>query len=219
MIKNDDILAIRQIPKRLARAAAQAIYNTVFDDILKDNPTIYDGVALFHSNHSNLGSSALSASSYMATRKAMAQQTAYGNSEEYLNLYPKYLIVPVDLEDTAFKLCHSPVYVNAAAYWDGGNAAEAATTPNIIPQKFKTDYIVVPRWTDANDWIAVADPNMCPTIVVGFLDGKEEPEIFIQDQPSVGSLFYADKIVYKIRHIWGVAVFDYRPFYKHVVTG
>ena len=218
MIKNDDILAIRQIPKRLARAAAQALYNAIFDDILKDNATIYDSKALFHSSHSNLGTSALSATSYMATRKAMAQQTAYGNSEEYLNLYPKYLIVPVDLEDTAFKLCHSPVYVNAAAYYTGGDAAEAATTPNIIPQKFKTDYIVVPRWSDTNDWIAVADPNMCPTIVVGFLDGKEEPEIFIQDQPSVGSLFYADKIVYKIRHIWGVAVFDYRPFYKHVVS-
>ena len=218
MIKNDDILAIRQIPKRLARAAAQALYNAIFDDILKDNATIYDSKSLFHSSHSNLGTSALSATSYMATRKAMAQQTAYGNSEEYLNLYPKYLIVPVDLEDTAFKLCHSPVYVNAAAYYTGGDAAEAATTPNIIPQKFKTDYIVVPRWSDTNDWIAVADPNMCPTIVVGFLDGKEEPEIFIQDQPSVGSLFYADKIVYKIRHIWGVAVFDYRPFYKHVVS-
>ena len=112
MIKNDDIMAIRQIPKRLARAAAQALYNAIFDDIFKDNATIYDNKALFHSSHSNLGSSALSASSYMATRKAMAQQTAYGNSEEYLNLYPKYLIVPVDLEDTAFKLCHSPVYVN-----------------------------------------------------------------------------------------------------------
>jgi len=218
MIKNDDIMAIRQIPRRLARAAAQALYNAIFDDILKDNATIYDSVALFHSSHNNLGSSALSASSFMATRKAMAQQTAYGNSEEYLNLYPKWLIVPVDLEDTAFKICHSPVYVSAASYYSGGTASEAATTPNIVPQKFKTDYIVVPRWTDANDWIAVADPNMCPTIVVGFLDGKEEPEIFIQDQPSVGSLFYADKIVYKIRHIWGVAVFDYRPFYKHVVS-
>ncbi|MCD6166184.1 hypothetical protein J7K19_05715 [bacterium] len=218
MIKNDDILAVRQIPKRLARAAAQALYNAIFDDILKDNATVYDNVALFHSNHNNLGSTALSPTSYMATRKAMGQQTAYGNSEEYLNLYPKYLIVPLDLEHEAFKLCHSPVYVNQAAYYDGGGASEAATTPNIIPQKFKTDYIVVPRWTDANDWIAVADPNMCPTIVVGFLDGNEDPEIFIQDQPSVGSLFYADKIVYKIRHIWGVAVFDYRPFYKHVVS-
>jgi hypothetical protein len=32
-------------------------------------------------------------------------------------------------------------------------------------------------------------------------------------------MFAADKIVYKIRFIWGFAILNYRPFYKHVVAG
>ena len=209
MIKNDDLLAIKQIPRKLARAAARTLHRAIFNDILAGNPEIYDTLQLFCAAHGNLGNQALSQSSFMQARVAMAKQTAYGASEETLNLYPRWLVVPPDLEEIAFKLCNSRVTVVAN---------ENATTPNIVPTKFQTDYIVVPYWTDANDWVAVCDPKDCPTIIVGFLDGREEPELFIQDQPNVGSMFTADKITYKIRHVWGVMVADYRGFYKGVVS-
>ena len=41
---------------------------------------------------------------------------------------------------------------------------------------------------------------------MGFLDGREDPELFVQDAPTVGSLFSSDEITYKIRHIYGSTV-------------
>ena len=82
-------------------------------------------------------------------------------------------------------------------------------TMNIIPVWY---------WTDANDWCTAADPADIPGIEMGFLDGRQEPELFVQDTPNVGSMFSADKLTYKIRHIYGGAVTDYRAFTKAVVA-
>jgi hypothetical protein len=49
------------------------------------------------------------------------------------------------------------------------------------------------------------------------MDGREEPELFVQDNPTVGSLFTNDKITWKIRHIYGGNVTDFRGGTKAVV--
>jgi hypothetical protein len=53
---------------------------------------------------------------------------------------------------------------------------------------------------------------------VGFFNGREDPELFLQDQPTLGSVFSNDKLTYKIRHIYGGAVMDFRAFYGGVVA-
>jgi len=70
-------------------------------------------------------------------------------------------------------------------------------------QSMVPEIIPVSYWTDATDWVTLADPSRFPVLEIGFLDGKEEPELFIQDSPTVGSLFSNDKVTYKIRHIYG----------------
>ncbi len=207
MIANDDVGAIRRIPGRLARAAANTLYRTVFD-VVKDNAVIYDSLALFHATHNNLGSSALDATSLLAAKKSMGKQTAYGATTEVLGLVPQHILVPLDLEDTAFRLTNSNSVI--------GVANNAGTEPN-FHSTYGLEVIVVPYWTDANNWALVCNPADCPTIEVGFFNGQEEPELFVQDQPNVGSMFTADKITYKIRHIYGVCVLDYRGMYKSVV--
>ena len=72
-------------------------------------------------------------------------------------------------------------------------------------------------WTDVNDWSISADVMDVPGIEIGFLDGNQEPELFVQDNPTVGSMFANDKVTYKIRHIYGGAVTDFRAFDKSVV--
>jgi len=57
-----------------------------------------------------------------------------------------------------------------------------------------------------------------PTIEIGFLNGREEPELFVQDEPTNGSMFSNDKITYKVRHIYGGAVLDYRGLQGNVVA-
>ncbi len=208
-IMNDDMQLVRQIPVRLGEAAVRTLRHAIFNTVLRDNPTIYDGVALFHATHGNLGSTALSAAELSVVRRAMRDQMPYGVTTQPLGAsnLPRRLFVPAELEEIAFKLSNSAPYVLASD--------ENATTPNIHRG---IEYTVVDEWTDANDWVAAADPANTPIIELGFLNGREEPELFVQDAPTIGSVFTADKITYKIRHIWGYAVLDYRGLYKEVVA-
>ncbi|MFO1322213.1 MAG: hypothetical protein U1F52_21610 [Burkholderiales bacterium] len=198
-IANDDVGLIREIPKRLATAAARTLGSFVLD-FLRTNATIYDGVALFHATHGNLGSSALSAVSLYAAWLAMGKQAEYGSTER-LHLRGKYLLVPYELEELANNLL-----------------VRDTNNDRFFIQNQGIEVVPVWDWTDANDWVLAADPNARHGIEVGFLDGREDPEFFIQDVPSSGSIFSNDRITLKIRHIYGGAVTDFRPFYKGAVA-
>jgi hypothetical protein len=52
-------------------------------------------------------------------------------------------------------------------------------------------------------------------IGVAFLNGNEEPELFIQANENVGEMFSMDVQNVKIRHEWREVITDYRPFYRH----
>lgn len=199
MIKNDDVGVIRRIPTKLSRAAKRTLAKFVFD-FLRANPVIYDTKALFHVDHKNLFAAALSKAELALHRLAMLKQTEL-TSDDRIGIAPTRLVVPADLQEAAvdlFKLSTN----NEKTFIQ-------SLTMNIIPVWY---------WTDANDWCTAADPADIPGIEMGFLDGREEPELFVQDTPNVGSVFAADKLTYKIRHIYGGAVTDYRAFTKAVVA-
>lgn len=198
MVKGDQVGAIQKIPKRLAEAAERTLAKFVLD-FLRANPVIYDSVALFHATHNNLGNAALSSTSLYAGRTAMRKQTEPGSSDRVL-AEPRYLWVPMELEET------------------GANLFRRTTNQDrTYVQNMNIEVVPVWYWTDADDWCLSADPEQIPTIEVGFLEGREEPEIFLQDMPSVGSMFANDSLTMKIRHIYGGAVIDYRGVYKSVV--
>jgi hypothetical protein len=210
MITNDDVGAVRRIPVKLGRAAARTLYHAVWNDTILDNPnTTYDSTALFHANHANTGTAALDEAGLLAAENAMRDQTGYGETAHKLGAanMPKYLIIPNELRNVANKLVNSPQAVTAN---------ENATTPNLFQGQYQI--IVVDDWTDANDWYLATDPMNTPILEVGFLGGREDPELFVQDQPTVGSQFTADKTTYKIRHIWGVGILDHRGLYRNVVA-
>ena len=54
-------------------------------------------------------------------------------------------------------------------------------------------------------WLAVNKP-----IEVGFLGGKEDPQLFLQDNPLVGPVFNGDQITWKVRHEYGYVLKDHR---------
>jgi hypothetical protein len=55
---------------------------------------------------------------------------------------------------------------------------------------------------------------MCPTIELGFYGPSDAPELFTQSDPTQGSMFDADKLTYKVRHIYSGTVLDHRAFYR-----
>lgn len=199
MIKNDDVGVIRRIPTKLSRAAKRTLAKFVFD-FLRSNALVYDSKALFHADHNNLFTKALDKPELSAHRLAMLKQTEL-SSNDRIGITPTRLIVPVELQETAvdlFKL-----------FTNNEKTFIQTLTMNIIPVWY---------WTDPKDWYTAADPADIPGIEIGFLDGKQEPELFVQDSPTVGSMFAADKLTYKLRHIYGGAVCDYRAFTKAVVV-
>ncbi|WP_322994048.1 hypothetical protein [Castellaniella sp.] len=200
MIKNDDVGAIQRIPQRLSRAAKRTLAKFVLD-FIRTNPVIYDTKALFHIDHGNLGTAALSAASLAAGRLAMLKQAEAGSNDR-LGIGPRNLWVPADLEEKASDLFRRNT--------NNDETFVQSLKPNIIPVWY---------WLDADDWCLSADPADIPTIEIGFLDGNEEPELFIQDSPTSGSMWTNDTLTWKIRHIYGGNVVDYRGLYKSVVAG
>jgi len=216
-IVNDRIGAIRKIPAAMGRAAKRTLHRFVLNLVTTDNPTMaYDSVALYAAGHSNTGTTALSLAGLGTTRGAMRDQTAFGESAEILGPRnkPKVLIVPNELEMRAKRIVNPPNVSYSISPTDDTNTS-------MDQNAFAGDGIAVLVYdvlTDATDWWAVADPNEVSTVVVGFLNGQQEPEMFVQDQPSVGSVFTADKISYKVRFVFGGVIEEHRSFYRQVVT-
>lgn len=194
MIKNDDVGAIRRIPGKLAMASKRTLAKFVLD-FLVTNAVVYDGLNLFHADHGNLGVATLSAEALSAGRIAMLSQTEQGSNDP-LGIGPKSLLVPMGMEEAAANLFRRKDNIDQTFV--------QSLALNIIPVWY---------WTEPSDWYLVANPSEITGLEIGFLDGKEEPELLVQDNPTVGSLFTNDQITWKIRHIYGGSVLDYRAFY------
>ncbi len=205
-IVNDDLHAIKQIPSKLAVAAAYTLAEFVYG-FLSSNAAIYDGNPLFDAtHHSNLGSSAISSAAVQAGVTAMREQTNFAGKR--IGLRPKYLIVPPELEFTSL------VIVKSAGVPGSNNN-------DINPMMGYTQLLVSPQLpaagTPANSsWYLAADPAEVDTIEIGFVGGQVNPAMFIQDNPLYGLNFTQDAVSYKVRHEYGGAVMDWRGLYRGI---
>lgn len=199
MIANDDVGAILRMPGKLNSAAKRTLSKFIFN-MFVTNPAMNDGNSWFHADHNNLGSTALSAAAYTAGRLAMMRQVEPGSNAE-LGILPKFLMVPADLEEAAYDLFSRNTNID--------KTFAQSLNPTILP---------VWCWSDANDWVQACDKSEHPIIELGFFQGREEPELFIQDNPTQGSMFTNDKVTYKIRHIYGGAPMSEMGVRKNVVV-
>ncbi len=202
VLVNDDLQAIKQMPTKLAVAAAYTLAEFVYG-FLSSNPTIYDGNALFITGapHSNLGAAALSTAAMQTGVTAMREQTNYAGKR--LGLRPHFLIVPPELEWTS-------MVVTKSAGVPGSN------NNDINPMLGYVTPIISPQLSSTTQWFLAGDPREIDTIEIGFVGGQVNPALFIQDQPLFGLNFTQDVITYKIRHEYGGAIVDYRGLYRGV---
>ncbi|MBV2094486.1 MAG: ATP-dependent Clp protease proteolytic subunit [Candidatus Thiodiazotropha sp. (ex Codakia orbicularis)] len=99
-IINDDLGGFTRIPVAYGASAARKEADLVYQ-LLISNPSMSDGFALFSAEHSNQSThgSALSLISLSAGRLIM--RTQKGPNGGYLNIIPRYLIVPAWMESEA----------------------------------------------------------------------------------------------------------------------
>lgn len=212
-LKQDDLGALTDIPKKLGKSARRTLYEFGFDMFDTNAAFAQDSVAWFHSSShgANLLTTAVSQAAILAASLVVRKQ-AEDDSSKRLGLTARLILCPLDLE--------GPINALVRASGEAGTY-DHETDPNVIrqiPEGNAWRVIPVTHWTDANNWYLVCEMAIAETIRIGFVDGKEEPEIYIQDDPKFGARFSADKIQYKIRHWYGGAPVDYRTAVRHTVT-
>lgn len=216
----DDVNRLRSAPLALAQAAYLTLakdISAIFTSNAGVGPTLADSLALFEAGtHANLGTSALTAASWNATRIAMRKQTELHSSERLGGLVvPKFLLVPPDLEQTGLIILGSEGYPGTGNNDVNPEASGANTDARLAAARRRL--VVVDFWTDTNNWAAVGDPRLYPGIGIGYRFGKT-PEIFSVASPTSGLMFTNDTMPIKVRWLYAVGAIDYRPLYKQNVA-
>ena len=211
MFERDDTQRLRQYPFKLATAGLRTISSLVASVFTANNgtgPVMADQKPVFHADHHNLGTSALSAASWEAANEAVWTQdmlTAGNGKAPKLAVDARFLIVPRSLRLAAQHILYPSLTYEANI-----------TSENLQRGQFG-DVITCPEFTDSNNWAAVADPALAPAIIIGERFGLM-PEIYIADNQAQGALFTNDEIRVKARHFLNVMVADHRPMFKSNVA-
>ena len=150
---------------------------------------------------------ALSPASWDAAVQAVYKTTEY-NSGKRLAARPDRALVPIELRKTAYALFLSTQEPGGAN--NDINVARLAADNDPV--------IVVPEFTDATDWVALANPNLAPCVGVGFRFG-EKPEIWSAAEPNSFLMFFQDALPIKVSWFYSVGAIDWRGAYKAVVAG
>lgn len=204
----DSIGVVASIPRRLGRAANRTVHEIVWDEI-ENNPVLdADSVALIASAHNNRlsGDGAISGDNVATLIEALIDQTEQDSGRK-LGLTAWRILTGPTLFQEAWEIANSDVK-------DTTN--QDATRANFIKglgvTAMKTIGIGRTSATK-NRWYVVASPRDAECIVVGFLGGRDRPEIFVQSPtatPTVGASFDADLLTFKIRFGVAAKVVDFR---------
>ena len=195
-IINDDLNGFARLSELFGQAAANLEADVVWGLII-NNTVLADGKALFHADHSNLkgsGGAKPSLTTLSAGRLSFRKQT--GLAGESLNLMPKFLIVPPELETVAEQIIATGYMPTTQ---DNINVLARSVTP-----------IVESRLTDADAWYLACDPAQIDMIVHSYLDGQEG--MFTETRYG----FEVDGVQIKVRKDFGAGILDYRGMYKNI---
>ena len=196
-IINDDLGLFSKIATKYGSAAKRLVNKMVYAQ-LTGNVKMQDNVALFDSKHGNVAGTAEALSVQAIAKAITAMRRQKGiTGDATLNITPKYLVVPPELEMTAYQI------VNSTAAVDGVNSG--------VVNPYKGRFVVVAdaELTDPTAWYLVADATQHDTIEVTYLNGVETPRLETRQG------FDVDGIEYKVAFDCGVSALDFRGLYKN----
>lgn len=196
-IINDDLGLFSKIATKYGSAAKRLVNKMVYAQ-LTGNVKMQDNIALFDTKHGNVAGTgeALSVKAIAKAITAMRRQKGI-TGDATLNITPKYLVVPPELEMVAYQI------VNSTAAVDGVNSG--------VVNPYKGRFVVVAdaELTDPDAWYLVADATQHDTIEVTYLNGVETPRLETRQG------FDVDGIEYKVAFDCGVSALDFRGVYKN----
>lgn len=200
-IKNDDLNLIARLVSRLGRAARRTFAKFVWGLVIS-NTNCADETAFFTSPHGNLLTSALSFSSALTAYIALANRTEQDSGEKIAwmddDSIKPVLVYPTALMETG------EMIVNDAEYFSTNDLTDKKRNP----LKGKITGAQLSLLTDPSDWYMFMPASEVDIAEIAFMDGNEEPEMFVSDLPGADQVFNADKIRHKIRHEYGGTLID-----------
>ncbi|MFB9951004.1 prohead protease/major capsid protein fusion protein [Rhizobium puerariae] len=190
MLVNDDLGAFADVSRELGLSAAR-LEADILANLVKSNPKLSDGKAIFHADHANMVASgtALTEANLSIARLAMGKQT--GLAGELIDVVPKFLVVSLDQQTTAEKLLAQ---------------IQPASSNDVNPFAGKLQ-LVVDRRLDASPWYLAADPDLTPSLEYSYLEGSEGPRFFTREG------FDIDGVETKVSVDFGAGWTDYRGWY------
>lgn len=197
VVINDDLDFLRRLPQMYGRAAADFESDTVYA-IIKGNPVMADGVALFHANHGNLGTGAgITETALDEATQGMRKQKDFSGNNQPLNLVAKTLIVSSARELQARKLLSALLVATKSA------------DVNVFSNAY--DLVVEPRLDAVNplEWFLAADPAQIDTVEYAYLEGEEG----LYTEQRMG--FDVDGLEVKARLDFAAKCIDHRGLWKN----
>lgn len=203
---DDDISLVTSLPARYAAAARKTINKQVFQ-ILVNNPAIYDGTALFGSNHKNLLKTGTGVTQAAMQTMIMALANQKDQFGEAIIINPAQIVVPSGMKFDMYTLFNSPTI----------NTTDNTQAVNPLYQ-YRDQIEVVEDPTinalcggmgNVMPWWLFGAAGDCDGIEVDYLNGQEIPNIRRMEAP--GQLGF----VWDIFLDWGISVMDYRGMVKN----
>lgn len=199
MLINDDIGQFMRMLAAYAQTAARDVNRTAYKLLTGNQKLEIDDKPLFHADHKNLGTPGkLSTVTLGQMRKLMRLQTGI-DEKTVLNLSPRYLLVPANLEVEALQLLHSlsdPGQNNSGVV----NVLKNSLTP-IIDAELDA--------ASEKEYYITADPMQVDGIGVDFLNGVNQ--ITVRRGEPMGQL----GVQWDMWLDYGAYVGDYRGLAKN----
>ncbi len=196
-IINDDLGALTTVPRNHGEAAARKIGDIGYA-VLTANAAMGDGTALFHANHSNLGTGGAITSIKLAEmiKLMKLQKDLKGNRR--LNIRPRFFLAPVALEGTCEQFFSSTI--------DPGKAINGVNNP-YAGSYFTRVYEARLDDDSATAYYVLGAKGK--TVTIFFLNGKNTPYMETRQGWTV------DGVEYKVRIDAGGKAMDWKALVKN----
>lgn len=177
-IVNDDLDAFLDLPRQMGRSGAESI-DDLFFTLFLSNPGNF--FAAGNSNYLEGAETAFGPDSLTTAKTLFRKQKAgpgtKAKDQKPINVRPKYLVVPVEIETDAELLMGS-----AQLMIDASGTKTKIPVDN--PHRNKYEVVSMPHLSDTyysgssgKAWYLFADPALLPAFEIVFLNGKRTPTI------------------------------------------
>lgn len=203
---DDDISLVTSLPARYAASARKTINKQVYQ-ILVQNPAVYDGVALFSSQHKNLLKTGTGVTQEAMQTMIMALANQRDQFGEAIIINPSRIVVPSGMQFDMYTLFYSPTI----------HTSENTQAVNPLYQ-YRDQLEVVEDPTinalcggmgNVMPWWLLGAEGDTDFIEVDYLNGQEIPNIRRMEAP--GQLGF----VWDVYLDWGISVMDFRGGVKN----